>query len=112
MISTDRRVSDPARIELPASWQGPVEMEIRWKIPREPTNQIGVEDETGDVELVDLPTSLGTTKRTHIPLKLPTIPKTRSFGQPIKLEVAGRIGGRNYEDEFAVPLKYLDSIEA
>lgn len=102
--------SEQAKIILPASWQGPVDMDVRWTVPRPPTNQIGLEDEDVDLVNVDLPTVSGTVRETHIPVPMPDVSDNVPKGMPLKLEVKGTIGGYRYSDEFQVPENMIQQL--
>lgn len=104
LLLPDRSARDKsnATLLLPASWSGPVDLETRWMIPAPPSNRVGVEDETGDPDSVQLPSVGGTTGATEIELPMPELPDDVPRDRDIKLEVMGTIGGYQYQDEFAV----------
>ena len=106
----DASRSESAKIILPANWQGPIDMDVRWTIPRPPSNQIGVEDELADTAHVDLPTTGGTVHESHIPLELPVIAHTPVSDMPVKVEVKGTIGGYRYSDVFEVPATWVKEV--
>ena len=95
-----------ATLRLPASWQGPVDMETRWVIPAPPSNRVGVEDETGESTHVQLPAVSGTNNVTEIDLPMPQLPKQLPSDRKIKLEMIGTIGGYRYKDEFAMEAEF------
>jgi hypothetical protein len=91
-----------ATLLLPASWQGPVDLESRWLIPPPPSNRIGVEDETGATSHVQLPAVSGTTQTTEIDFPIPELPEPPPEDRAIKLSLIGTIGGRQFKDEFSI----------
>ncbi len=100
-----------ATLLLPASWQGPVDLETRWVIPAPPSNRIGVEDETGASNAVQQPAVGGNTSVTEIELPMPHLPAQIPGGGEIKLEVMGTIGGYRYKDEFTIEDKVVDWLQ-
>ena len=94
-------------IALPASWSGPVDLDLRWMIPTPPTNQIGLEDEEADSSSVDLPSVGGTMSETQIEIEMPDWRKNQAGDMSTRLEVKGLIGGHPYEDKFELPEKYI-----
>ena len=112
LLPTDQNSRNEPYIALPARWSGPVDLDLRWSIPRPPSNQVGVEDaEEADSFTIDLPSVQGTMNQTQIPFPLPDLAEINTGVMPIRLEVNGLIGGNPYEDVFEVPAEFTGDLK-
>ena len=102
--------SEPAKIVLPPKWQGPIDMDVQWTIPRPPSNELRQDDDDTVSGNVDSRATEGTLQETHIPIVMPLVPNTIPSGMPVKLEVKGTIGGYHYSDKFEIPAERVESV--